>query len=268
MPNEFAQMGYVSWLRTWVDDERYVSPFEDGIDLYPILIDKMPDYAFDSTDERGRVQALLDSYNNPSKTPPEPDEENDEPPSSPPELSSLESSSPEPSAHEPSVKMTREIDAEFGRIAHERITRDYFRYYVSLPLKRARSIWFDTHSQYYPFQGELFPFSDLDTDVHQQYWLPLFASLTWFYTIVALTGAWVMWSSGSSRRWVMLLALFILPRLAFLAFQEHPETRYTVEFFPLIAAAGSLALANLTLDQICRGKAIIRSKARSRGSNV
>lgn len=234
MPDEFAPLGYIAWLQTWVDDERYVSPIEDALDLYPIRIESIPDYAFDSPEERERVIALLDRYNNPSK---------------PVRDSRGEDDSGDPG---PSAKMTPEIDAEFGQIARERVARHPLGYCILLPLKRAASMWFDTHSQYYPFQDELFPLSDLDTDAHQQYWLSHFALLTWFYTIVAAAGAWMMWKAESSRRWVVLLALLIVPRLAFLSFQEHPEARYTVEFFALILAAGGIALAGLSSDQVRR----------------
>ena len=243
MPDEVAPFGYIAWLRTWVDDERYVSPVEDGLGLYPILIERIPDQAFDSPEERDAVRELLDRYNNPSKPAPESSDEDD--------------NAGDPG---PPVLMTPEIDAEFGQIARGRIARHPFRHYLVLPLKRAASLWFDTHSQYYPFQGQLFPLYDLDTKAHQQYWLSLFALLTWFYTIAGLIGAWVMWRSESSRRWVLLLALLILPRLAFLAAQEHPESRYTVEFFPLVAASGGLALACLTLDRIRSGLARSNSK--------
>jgi hypothetical protein len=231
MPDEFAPLGYIAWLRTWVDDERYVTQIQDALDLYPIRIETIPYYAFDSPEERERVTALLDRYNNPSK--PVNDSRDEDDPG-------------------PSVKMTPEIDAEFGQIARERIARHPLRYSVLLPLKRTASLWFDTHSQYYPFQGELFPLSDLDTDAHQQYWLSLFAFLTWFYTIVVVAGAWIMWKAESSRRWVALLVLLIIPRLTFLSFQEHPEARYTVEFFALGLAAGGIALADLSFDRIRR----------------
>jgi hypothetical protein len=227
MPNESVAFGYVAWLRTWVDDERYVSPIEDSIDLYPIRIEQIPDYAFDSGEERDRVAALLERYNNPRKPVPTAEDDVSEP--------------------APSVKMTPEIDAEFRRMAGERIARHPLLYYAGLPLERAVSLWFDTHSQYYPFQGQFFPLSDLDTDAHQQYWLALFALITWSYTAVGLIGAWAMWTTKSSRRWALLLVLLILPRLAFLASQEHPESRYTVEFFALVAAAGGVALAGFRL---------------------
>ena len=228
MPDEFGAPGWVGWLRTWIDDERYVGPIEEALDLSPIEIKKIPDDAFDSTEERDRVAALLDRYNNPPKLPAATSDEAGDP--------------------GPSVKMTPEIDAEFGQITRERVARHPLRYYFVLPLKRGSSLWFDTHSQYYPFQGELFPLSDLDTEAHQQYWLSLFALLTWFYTIAAVIGAWVLWRTESSRRWVAFLALLIIPRVGFLSFQEHPEARYTVEFFALILAAGGIPLAGLSLE--------------------
>lgn len=229
MPYEFVPFGYVTWLRTWVDEERYVRPFEETIDLYPIRIEGMPDYAFDSSEQRDHVAALLERYDNPAK------------PEASPDATDGDDDASEPA---PSVKMTPEIDAEFRQIADERIAGHPFRYYVGLPLKRATALWFDTHSQYYPFQGQLFPLSKLDRSARQQYWLPLFAFLTGLYSAVALIGAWVMWTRGS-RQWVLLVALLILPRLAFLAAQEHPEPRYTVEFFAFLAAAGGIALASL-----------------------
>jgi hypothetical protein len=228
MPDEFAPLGYIAWLRTWVDDEKYVGPIEDSLDLYPIPVDKIPDYAFDTAEERERVLSLLDRYNNPPKHNSDLSSEDDEEPD------------------QPAINMTPEIDVGFAELARERIARNPLRYSIALPVRRAVSMWFDTHSQYYPFQGEIFPVSDIDTNAHQQYWLLLFAGLTWFYTIVGAIGLSMMMRSTLSQLWGILLILLILPRLAFLAAQEHPESRYTVEFFPFVAAAGGLALAALT----------------------
>ena len=225
MPDEFAPLGYIAWLRTWVDDERYVGPIEDSLNLYPIPADRIPDYAFDSDEERQRVLSLLDRYNNPPK------------PSQ--NLSNDDGEEPD----QPTVNMTPAIDADFGNIARERIARNPIRYNVVLPLKRAASMWFDTHTQYYPFQGEIFPVADIDTNAHQQYWLLLFAGLTWFYTIAGGIGLVTMMQSSSSRLWGIMLILLIVPRLAFLAAQEHPEPRYTAEFFTFVAAAAGLGLA-------------------------
>jgi len=225
MPDAFAPLGHIAWLKTWVDDERYVGPIEDSLNLYPIPVERIPDYAFDSDQERQRVLSLLDRYNNPPKPSQNLSTDDDEEPD------------------QPTVNMTPEIDADFGDIARERIARNPIRYKVVLPLKRAAAMWFDTHTQYYPFQGEIFPIADIDTNAHQQYWLLLFAGLTWFYTIAGAIGLVTMMQSSSSRLWGIMLILLIVPRLAFLAAQEHPESRYTAEFFTFVAAAGGLGLA-------------------------
>ena len=143
--------------------------------------------------------------------------------------------------------MTPEIDAGFAQIGQERRARSPFRYYVSLPLRRAMALWFDTHSEYYPFNGELLPLKDLDYNIHQQYWLPLFASLTWIYTLLGMIGGWLLWRSRDrdARRWLLLAALLIFLRLGFFATLENPEPRYTVEFFPfliILAGAGASAI--------------------------
>ncbi|MDQ1707382.1 MAG: hypothetical protein QOJ88_593, partial [Pyrinomonadaceae bacterium] len=146
-----------------------------------------------------------------------------------------------------SVEMTPEIDAGFARIAQERIGRHPFRYYVVLPLKRARSLWFDTHSQYYPFEGDLLPLDDLDFEHHQHYWLPLFAGLTLLFTLLGVAGGWVLWQTGEfvSRQWLLLVVLIVFIRLGFFATLENPEPRYVVEIFPFLAILGGLALTRL-----------------------
>jgi hypothetical protein len=147
-----------------------------------------------------------------------------------------------------SGEMTPDIDDGFMAVAVERIRHHPLRYYVVLPLRRAASLWFDSHAQYYPFQGELFPLKALDRDLHQQIWLPLFVALMWLYTLLLLLGAWVMWRGSDSRVWLLMLALLIVPRLAFLSTLQNPEPRYVVEFFTFIVAAASLALAGPVWD--------------------
>src|SRR5437867_922332 len=139
-----------------------------------------------------------------------PDEDKDESDNS----TSSESAQPEPD-QKPQVEMTAQIDAAFGQLARERIARHPFRFYVLLPLKRARTMWLDTHSQYWPFVGTLLPFSDLDHSTHQQIWLPLFAGLTAAYTLLGLAGMWFLWSTGKldARRWLLLVVLAIVFRL-------------------------------------------------------
>src|SRR5262249_39097288 len=116
-----------------------------------------------------------------------------------------------------------------------------------LPLKRAETLWFDTHSQYYPFNGELLPLEDLDYDIHQQYWLPLFTALTWIYTLLGVIGGFLLWRSRNpnARRWLLLAALMIFLRLGFSATVETPDPRYTVELSPFLMILAGAGVATI-----------------------
>src|ERR1041384_854252 len=67
MPGEFVPYGYLLWVRTWLDDERYVGPALWAMDTRRMSIDDFPDSAFDSDEERDRVAALLHKYNYPDE---------------------------------------------------------------------------------------------------------------------------------------------------------------------------------------------------------
>src|SRR6185503_9640389 len=207
MPGEFVPRGYLLWLRTWLDDSAYISPVLWSLDTRPIRITDFPPKAFDSPEERERVAALLEKYNHhvDEESPPEPeaspapdeqsasndedgDEEGDQE-----EEEAEEQEQPQP--EEIDVEMTPEIDAGFAQLGQERRARAPLRYYIKLPLKRAMTLWFNTHSDYYPFNGELLPLKDLDYDIHQQYWLPLFAALTAIYSLLGVMGGCLLWRS-------------------------------------------------------------------------
>ena len=260
MPGEFVPRGYLAWLRTWVDDGRYIEPVLWSLDDKAISLSQMPASAFDSAEEKARVAQLLDQYNHPVPT--------EESPTASPTPSPTPSASPEAdenAAAEPdeevdeeaeddeqeepeqlSPEMTPVIDAGFAQLARERIAHAPLRYYLWLPMKRGWSLWAGPHSDYYPFDGELLPLSELDHGTHQHIWLPFFSLLVLLYTVVGLAGAFVLFRSrdGDSRRWLLLVALMIFIRLAFFSTIENPEPRYVVEFFPFLAALGGIGLAN------------------------
>jgi len=283
MPGEFVPRGYYSWLRTWIDDGRYVGVVLWSLNAAPIKLADIPDRAFDSAEEKQRVGGLLEKYNHPPEEPAlftdEPDSKNapapedpskqngksetgksqdsktdqsdeantDEEDSKGDEEDQTDESAPADQAADQSVEMTPEIDAGFAQLARERVARHPLRYYVWLPLKRAHSLWFDTHSQYYPFEGDLLPFEDLDHGTQQQYWLPLFAGLTLIYSLLGIAGGWFLWQTRNflARLGVLLAALMIFIRMGFFASLENPEPRYVVEVFPFLAILGGIAVVRL-----------------------
>lgn len=109
-----------------------------------------------------------------------------------------------------------------------------------------------------PF-SELLPLSALDTDLHQQYRLPLFAFLT-FLHVRRSDLCWSMWRDKPSRRWLLLIALLVVPRLVLLGRMENPEPRYVVEFFAFVAVTGALAVT-AAFDRL---RATLRSRPLSK----
>lgn len=279
---EFAARGYHSWLRTWLDDGRYVGPLVWSLDELPIKLESIPQRAFDSGEERSRVGALLEKYNHPTRQPQSEDDlfvdspsEDETNPAEPDEVAkdegertagneeltgadATESEESEKSQDgqaagndQQPVRMTPEIDAGFAQLASERIARNPLRYYLWVPARRAVWLWFDTHSQYFPFEGELLPLRALDHAANQQFWLPLFALLTSIYTVLGIAGGWLLWRTRSyvSRQWLLLAVLMMTLRLGYFSTLETPESRYVMQLFPFLSLLGALALTRI-LTQI------------------
>jgi len=73
MPGEFVPRGYQLWVRSWIDDDSFISPFLWALDTDPIKIADVPPYAYDSPEEKNRIAALLYKYNHPDAAPADPD---------------------------------------------------------------------------------------------------------------------------------------------------------------------------------------------------
>ena len=250
LPDGFVPNGYYNWLQTWIDDQRYVKPLRWELDFSQISLDQIPPKAFDSPEERARVAELLDRYNHPQSS------------------SSEEQSGITPSGNVTArVKMTPEIDSGFAQIARERRQRDPLRFYFRLPIKRAAALWFDTHSDHYPFAGELFPIPDkshFHDGVHSYAGyatLWIFALLVWIYTLLGAAGAWRLWQaeSGDARIWVLLVAMMILPRLILFSTLDNPEPRFLVQFFPFLSVLGGIAIARVFSGSRGREEALASS---------
>ncbi|HEX7294507.1 MAG TPA: phospholipid carrier-dependent glycosyltransferase, partial [Pyrinomonadaceae bacterium] len=142
MPGEFVPRGYLLWLRTWIDDGRYVGPVLWSLDTNRISMDSFPDRAFDSDEERNRVAVLIHKYNNPDEEEQKAEEEAaaEEDHESGDEEQSEEAQNPPDESTEQNVEITPEIDARFEQIGRERIARSRFRYYLVLPFKRGISL--------------------------------------------------------------------------------------------------------------------------------
>jgi 4-amino-4-deoxy-L-arabinose transferase-like glycosyltransferase len=230
MPGEFVPLGYHRWLKTWMTDAEYLDQLMWDLGKEPVDVEELPDSAFDSQAEQDRVAELFDKLNAPEgeqADEDEPDNANKDQAATPGEL-------------------TPEIDAGFAQIANERIARHRFRYYVLLPLRRAHALWFNTHSDFYPFTGNALPLNNPENNRSENFWLPVFAVLVGIYTVLGVGGLVLLAMNGGleERAWVLLVALIFTTRLALFSMAVSVEPRYVVEFFPFLAATGAIAIMN------------------------
>jgi hypothetical protein len=223
MPDEFVAPGYGKWLRTWVAEPKYVEPFEFDQDVARFSIAQLPPRAFDSPEEHRLVAELFSLYNDgePGR-----------------------GASGRRSANEP-VGITPALDARFEALARDRIRRHPVRYFIALPAERLVRMWAGPHSQFYPFDGELFPLAKLDRGMRQHIWLPIFALLTLAWSVLGVAGAARLVSDPASRLGLVLLAMLVVPRLVLLGTMENPEPRFMVELFPFLSALGGVALSRM-----------------------
>jgi len=209
LSGDVDEVGYGAWLTTWVDDFQYVEPLQWKLDVQPIELSQFPDYAFDSEAEKQRVAQLLFQYNHPTVN--------------------------------RAVLMTPALDAAFAQLARERRAAHPFRQHVSLPVRRAVGLWFDTHSDFFWFAGQLRAWRT--THAPALLWRMLFMALTWFYTLGAAYGLYAARTRGTFHLSLWFAALIALPRVWFLGQLENPEPRYVVEFYPWVIALCALGLA-------------------------
>ena len=207
LPGELVPKGFMAWERTWlyrVRDCYIVSWKLNGEEIH---LSDIPDAAFDTPEERNRVAAVLDTYNE-------------------------------------DLNLTPEEDALFAQLARERTARHPLRTYLFIPLRRAVRIWFTPRIELVPVSGNVFPLMYMrQEDPVDQRVTVLFFFLNILYVALGLWGAFRSRHSPAARAAIYFLFLYIFARTAFLTTLETPEPRYVLVCFPaLIAVAAQLFL--------------------------
>jgi hypothetical protein len=207
LPGELDPKGFMAWERTWLYRVRdcYLVPWK--LNDEEIRLSDIPATAFDTPEERDRVAAVLETYNE-------------------------------------DLTLTSEEDAVFAQLARERTARHPLRTYLWIPLRRAVRIWFTPRIELLPVSGNVFPLHYMreEDPVDQRVTIKLFF-LNILYISLGLWGTWRLWKVPSSRAVVAFFLLYVLLRTAFLTTLETPEPRYVLVCFPaLIALAAQLFL--------------------------
>jgi hypothetical protein len=208
LPGELVPSGFMAWEKTWLYrvSDCYLVPWK--LNDESIDVNSIPSRAFDTPDEKERVEAILERYNS-------------------------------------ELTLTPEEDAAFGQLARERTSRYPIRTYLQLPIARAVTIWFTPRIELLPISGNVFPLvrTHEDDPVDQSTTVGLFL-LNLIYLGLALWGAIRLWRwNEAARPVVVLIAVFILLRTAFLSTLETPEPRYVLVCFPAIVALAAQVFA-------------------------
>ncbi len=198
---DFVPRGFYKWTGTWMvqPEDAYLVPWKLG--KAPIQIETLPGSAFDSAEERDRIEELLVLYNS-------------------------------------DMNMSPVLDREFGVIAQERTARHPMRTYISIPVVRAILIWFTPRIELLPYSGKLMPLDEKWRANPTEFGVTLgFALLNCVYVGLALLGSWRFRSHPA----VALLVAFVLIRTALLTQLQTVEPRYVIVCFPALLAIGALA---------------------------
>jgi len=208
LPGELVPYGFMAWENTWLFRVKdcYLVPWKLNGEV--INLDDIPPRAFDTPEEKERVAAILEQYNE-------------------------------------DVSLTPEEDAAFGQLARERTARHPLRTYLWLPVTRAFTIWFTPRIELLPYSGDVFPLKEAwqDDRVDQSVTVGFFL-LNVLYVALAAWGAGRLWGENCALRLpVAFLVGYMLLRTAFLTTLETPEPRYVLECFPAVFALAGQVFA-------------------------
>ncbi|HEY8714086.1 MAG TPA: hypothetical protein VIM00_01835 [Candidatus Acidoferrum sp.] len=216
LPSELVPYGFMAWEKTWLFRLKDCYQVAWKLNDEAIQLEDIPARAFDTPEEKERVAAILEKYNE-------------------------------------DTTFTDEEDTSFGELAKERTARHPLRTYLWIPLARATTIWLSPRIELLPFSGKVFPLGEAwEEDPVDQSVTIFFVILNIFYLALGGWGPWKLWRYPGARIAVALLSGYIIVRTAFLATLETPEPRYVLVCFPILLAlaAQSFHPRNAREDQL------------------
>lgn len=130
-------------------------------------------------------------------------------------------------------ELTPQIDARFEQLARQRIASNPLRYYVWLPLGRLADMWLRPRVENLNIDRDWWVYARHHTETLFSW---SYAGLNLLYIALAVVGI-----LQRPRLWKALVAYLVL-RSALLLTVEAPETRYTIECFPMQFALAGIGL--------------------------
>ena len=213
-PDERPNLGWERWVKSWCLD--FVSTY----DIYwnvpgdRLNMSRLPSRAFDSPAQYAETAAIAADYNSRG------------------------------------MAITREIDARFDKLARERIAAHPLRYYVGLPLGRVADMWLRPRIENLNIDIDWWVYARHRRDTEFGW---AYVALNALYLMLGIAGLCippqrrrpVVGDPGLRPRfWGALLAYMVL-RSVLLLTVAAPEARYTLECFPMLFAAGGIAIGRV-----------------------
>ena len=130
--------------------------------------------------------------------------------------------------------LTPALDQRFGALARERIHAHPIRYYVGLPLLRLMDMWLRPRIEFFNIDLRWWTYASQGSDTILAYAL---GAINLGYLVLAIVGA----VRRPPLLWIF--AAFTVLRCALLLTIEAPETRYTLEWYPMLIVLAGIALA-------------------------
>jgi 4-amino-4-deoxy-L-arabinose transferase-like glycosyltransferase len=196
-PGEPNPYGFQRWYRTWaVEFASTVTTYWEFVGD-PIQIADLPNRAFDSNAQYEETEAAYALYDQ-------------------------------------TFKYSAAVDAQFAKIAQERIAADPIRYYVALPVGRVLDMMFRPRTEMLPVPVEWWKFKARGD------WFSLaYAGLNLGFFVVAGVGfaRKELWRESAPIVWAMVATMGM--RVLLLLTIDNAEQRYTVEFFPVLIVLGA-----------------------------
>lgn len=203
-PGEEVPRGFMRWYRTWAIG------FPATVNVYweydgsAVKISDLPERAFDSPAQRAETAAIYEQYNQEQGS-------------------------------------TAPVDAEFARLAAERVRAHPVRYYVLLPVARELDMWFRPRTELLRIPLDWWRVREHPWASAKAFAL---AALNGMYLALALVGLarWrrARWSGQAALAWAM--GIFVVLRCALLLTIDNSEMRYTLECYPVVLVLCGLAM--------------------------
>lgn len=204
LPGEYTPLGLTDWTNTWLWRIRDVYEVTWKVNVEEISIDDIPARAFDSPEERERVESLLEQYNE-------------------------------------SLTMGPELDGQFREIARERTQRHPLRVFLEIPFLRGLALWFTPRIELLPYSGHIWPLKVEWQDDRRDLLTTLgLIVVNGVYVALGLAGVWI---ARRRPGWALLVVFVLVRTVFFTRFVETPEPRYVLECFPAVIALAAQVFA-------------------------